>query len=196
MKEHASLILRSSLVGMIGLFVLSGCISTAKQAPADAAATPAPAAAAIADSDGDGVPDDQDACPGTPPGAAVDHKGCEIVQRLDNTHFEYDSSALTQSAMTALDQVAAQIRQVPDRRFEVAGHTDAKGTDEYNNRLGQRRAIAVFEYLGRAGVPTERMVVRSYGETRPIAPNARPDGSDDPQGRAQNRRVEIVDLAL
>ena len=86
--------------------------------------------------------------------------------------------------------------QAPDRRFEVAGHTDARGTDEYNHRLGQRRAISVVEHLARAGVPAERLVVRSYGESRPIAPNARPDGSDDPEGRALNRRVEIVDLAM
>ena len=158
--------------------------------------TPAPAIAAVADSDGDGVPDDQDACPGTPPGATVDHKGCEVVERLDSTYFEYDSAALTPNAMTALDRVAQQVMSFSSRKFEVAGHTDAKGTDEYNNRLGQRRAISVFEYLNRNGVPTERLVVRSYGETQPIASNTKPDGSDDPEGRALNRRVEIVDLAM
>ncbi len=196
MNENASLIFKPALAGLLASILLAGCVSTAKQAPPDAVATPAPAAAAVADSDGDGVPDDQDACPGTPPGATVDHKGCEIVERLDSTYFEYDSAALTASAMTALDRVASQILDIPDRKFEVAGHTDAKGTDEYNNRLGQRRAISVYEYLTRQGVPDARLVVRSYGETQPIAPNTQADGSDNPEGRALNRRVEIVDLAM
>ncbi len=196
MNDFSSLILKASLTGLLAAFVLSGCVSTAKQAPASAVAAPAPAPMSVLDSDGDGVPDDRDACPGTPPGATVDHKGCEVVERLDSTQFEYDSAALTPAAMRALDNAAAKIMRVGGRKFEVAGHTDAKGTDEYNNRLGQRRAIAVFEYLTRAGVPAERLVVRSYGETQPIAPNTNPDGSDNPEGRERNRRVELVDLAM
>ena len=197
MKASFSIISRSTMTLFSALFVLGGCVSTAKQPPASAIATPAPAtASAFVDSDGDGVPDGQDACPGTPPGAIVDHKGCEIIERLDNTYFEYDSAALTASAMQALDAVAGRISRAGDRKFEVAGHTDAKGTEEYNDRLGQRRAISVIEYLTRRGVPAAQLVIRSYGETRPIAPNTKPDGSDDPEGRALNRRVEIVELAM
>lgn len=188
-------VVRAALACLLSLFILGGCISSAKQAPVppEAVATPAPA---FVDSDGDGVADDQDACPGTPPGVTVDHKGCEVLERLDSTYFEYDSAALTQSATAALNRVAAKIMQHSDRKFEIAGHTDSMGTEEYNNLLGQRRAIAVVEFLRRAGVPAERLVVRSYGKTQPIAPNTRPDGSDDPEGRALNRRVEIIDLAM
>ena len=195
MRVQTSPVIRAGLAGLLSLFILGGCISTAKQAPIppSAVATPAPT---FVDSDGDGVPDDQDACPGTPPGATVDHKGCEVLQRLDSTYFEYDSAALTQSAIAALNQVAALIRQHSDRKFEIAGHTDSMGTEEYNNLLGQRRAIAVVEFLNRAGIPSGQLVVRSYGKTQPIAPNTRPDGSDDPEGRALNRRVEIIDLAM
>lgn len=195
MPSNPSFNARTALPAALAALLLAGCVSSAKQPPADAVAMPAPAPAFV-DSDGDGVADSEDACPGTPPGAVVDHKGCEIIERLDHTYFEYDSAVLTAAARGALDRAAARIMQAPDRRFEVAGHTDARGTDEYNHRLGQRRAISVVEHLARAGVPAERLVVRSYGESRPIAPNARPDGSDDPEGRALNRRVEIVDLAM
>lgn len=196
MTPPTSLVLKHLLLGAIGAAALAGCVATAKQPPAGAVAAPAPAVAAVVDSDADGVPDNQDACPGTPPGATVDHKGCEVIQRLDHTYFEYDSATLTPLAMQALDGVAARISSLSGGKFEVAGHTDSKGTDEYNNRLGQRRAIAVVEYLKRAGVPSDRLLVRSYGETQPIAPNTRSDGSDDPEGRALNRRVEIVELAM
>ncbi|GJL81659.1 MAG: hypothetical protein DHS20C01_12930 [marine bacterium B5-7] len=180
-----------------GILFLGGCVATAKQAPppATAAATPAPVVL-VGDADGDGVPDDQDACPGTRPGATVDHKGCEVIERLDSAQFEYDSAALTPSALTVVDRVAARIMSVGNRKFEVAGHTDSKGTDEYNDKLGQRRAIAVYEALTRSGVPANQLVIRSYGETQPIAPNANADGSDNPEGRALNRRVEIVELAM
>lgn len=185
----------NSVTAFAAVLLLGGCIATAKQtpAPATAMATPAPA---FVDSDGDGVADDQDACPGTPPGATVDHKGCEVIERLDSAYFEYDSAVLTPEAMRALDRVAERIAGFRDRRFEIAGHADAKGTESYNDRLGQRRAISVTEYLTRAGVPAGQLVLRSYGETRPIAPNTRPDGSDDPEGRALNRRVEVIDLAM
>lgn len=183
--------------GIAVVFVLSGCVSTAKQVPAEAVATPATApTGGFIDSDGDGVADDQDACPGTPAGATVDHKGCEVLERLDSAYFEYDSAALLPEAMRALDRVVSRMTAVPDRKFEIAGHTDARGTEEYNQRLGQRRAIAVVEYLTRAGISAARLVLRSYGKTRPIAPNTHADGSDDPEGRALNRRVEVVELAM
>ena len=76
--------------------------------------------------------------------------------------------------------------------MEVAGHTDSKGTDEYNQALSERRARAVYDYLGSKGIGAERMVGPvGYGESKPIAPNTNEDGSDNPDGRAKNRRTEL-----
>jgi outer membrane protein OmpA-like peptidoglycan-associated protein len=83
--------------------------------------------------------------------------------------------------------------QVPRARYQVEGHTDAKGTDAYNDRLSQRRARSVRDWLVReAGVAPTRIGTLGFGERRPVAPNERPDGSDDPEGRQRNRRVEIL----
>jgi OOP family OmpA-OmpF porin len=77
-------------------------------------------------------------------------------------------------------------------RVEVAGHTDAIGTAEYNQGLSERRARAVYDYLTSHGVDASRISgPNGYGETRPIAPNTNADGSDNPEGRARNRRTEL-----
>jgi outer membrane protein OmpA-like peptidoglycan-associated protein len=73
----------------------------------------------------------------------------------------------------------------------LRGHTDSKGLDSANLRASRKRAELVRDYLVAKGVAAERMTVIGLGETRPIAPNAKPDGSDDPEGRAKNRRVDV-----
>ncbi|MDF2483808.1 MAG: hypothetical protein K0R79_4165 [Stenotrophomonas indicatrix] len=74
----------------------------------------------------------------------------------------------------------------------VPGHTDSKGTDAYNQKLSERRATAVYNYLTKNGVDAGRLAGPiGYGESRPIAPNTNPDGSDNPEGRAKNRRTEL-----
>ncbi|MBA3306422.1 MAG: OmpA family protein [Thermoleophilaceae bacterium] len=80
--------------------------------------------------------------------------------------------------------------------IRVEGHTDAKGDPAYNQRLSLRRAQSVRRWLlDSGGLEAGRVAVRGFGETRPVAPNTRPDGSDDPGGRRLNRRVVIgVDL--
>ena len=75
---------------------------------------------------------------------------------------------------------------------DVVGHTDAKGSDEYNWGLGQRRADAVATVLVYLGFPSEAVTASSGGEKFPLAPNANADGSDNPEGRQTNRRVELV----
>ena len=175
---------KTLLIAVLATFALGGCAVTAKKIPlAQAVATPAPE---IKDSDGDGVPDDADECPNTRPGATVDDRGCEIIGTLDNAHFEFDSSRLTDEATAVLDSIIAVIKTVGDRRFEVGGHTDSMGSDSYNNRLGERRAISVVEYMTRMGIAASQLSVVSYGESKPVASN------DSEEGRAKNRRVEIV----
>ena len=76
-------------------------------------------------------------------------------------------------------------------RVRVEGHTDSKGSDAYNQRLSQRRAEAVVKYLSGKGIDRSRLESTGLGEGRPIAPNQNPDGSDNPIGRAKNRRTEF-----
>jgi outer membrane protein OmpA-like peptidoglycan-associated protein len=79
----------------------------------------------------------------------------------------------------------------PQLAIEIGGFTDSKGTDEYNVALSKGRANAVVNYLIEKGIPKERMVVMGHGKANPIAPNVNTDGSDNPEGRQLNRRVEL-----
>ncbi len=173
-------------------------------------ATGCPLAPAVGDEDGDGVPDNLDKCPHTPLGTKVDASGCMVlfapaesvgVQRtpgapppkpapliLMGVQFETGRSALRAVSYAVLDQVAASLVANPDIRIEIAGYTDNTGAMPVNLRLSQARAIAVRAYLARKGVAPLRMVARGYGPGYPIATNATPDG------RAQNRRVELHKL--
>ena len=80
----------------------------------------------------------------------------------------------------------------PNVKFEIAGHTDSKGDDSYNMNLSKQRANEVLRYFISKGIKRKRMNVIGYGETKPIASNEQADGSDNPEGRAKNRRTEIV----
>ncbi|MFV0256986.1 MAG: OmpA family protein [Acidimicrobiales bacterium] len=116
---------------------------------------------------------------------------CAVVLRLSaDVLFDFDQATLRPEADEVLAGVAAALAGT-DAPLQVEGHTDAIGTDEYNDDLSLRRADAVVAALTDGGV-TAGMTAVGYGETRPIAPNTKPDGEDDPAGRALNRRVEIV----
>jgi outer membrane protein OmpA-like peptidoglycan-associated protein len=149
------------------------------------------------DGDGDGVCDGIDQCPDTPRGTRVDERGCPIdVARLllANVYFEFNKSDIRPFYKAILDEVAKSLLQSDWRvlEIELRGHTDAIDSVEYNYRLGQSRADAVKDYLVSKGVAPARLITKSYSELEPAAPNTRPDGSDDPDGRALNRRVEMV----
>ena len=107
--------------------------------------------------------------------------------------FEYDNARLKPGARAKMHQIAAVVKapQYGFRDIAVEGHADAIGSQNYNLDLSQRRADSVARELVFSGVEKERIVVRNFGESRPVAPNTRPDGSDNPEGRALNRRVEL-----
>jgi photosystem I P700 chlorophyll a apoprotein A2 len=89
--------------------------------------------------------------------------------------------------------VAQVLRAHPGAPVRIEGHTDAKGGDAYNQGLSERRAESVKAWLvSNAGIDGTTVTTRGLGETQPIAPNAKPDGTDDPEGRQRNRRVEIT----
>lgn len=105
--------------------------------------------------------------------------------------FDFDKSSLRPDAMPALDRAARLLASYPQAPVLIHGHTDSKGSDAYNDALSLRRAEAVSAHL-RQLQATRNFSVAGFGERRPVAPNALPDGSDDPAGRQRNRRVEIV----
>jgi len=100
--------------------------------------------------------------------------------------FRSAESTLLSSAQVKLDQVAKALLDVRARNLIVEGHTDSRGSESYNLGLSQRRADAVREYLVQRGYPADRIQARGMGKSHPIADNA------SPEGRANNRRVEIV----
>lgn len=156
------------------------------------------------DEDGDGVPDSRDKCPGTPKGVQVDANGCppapvqaavveEVVVVKEETivirdvHFQFDSAKLTAADKTKLDVIATRLKkEAPSAQLRVSGHTDSVGKDAYNQRLSEKRAHSVTDYLISSGVPRSNFVsVTGAGESHPVADNK------TAEGRALNRRVEI-----
>ena len=104
--------------------------------------------------------------------------------------FRFDKASLSPKARSRIDDVIARVRAASPPLVLVDGYTDAKGSNAYNVRLSRRRAQAVAAVLRQGGAP--RLVVKGHGEADPVAPNANPDGSDNPAGRARNRRVTIT----
>ncbi len=139
------------------------------------------------DSDGDGVKDSVDECPDTPAGVQVDIRGCEIREEivLRGVNFESNSDRLLPGADSVLDDAVATLQKNPTIEVEVAGHTDSDGAADYNEGLSARRAQTVHDYLAANGISVDRMSVRGYGESEPIADNS------TSAGKAENRRVVL-----
>ncbi len=110
---------------------------------------------------------------------------------LSPVYFGFDRYDLTAESKEKLDRIVMLANEFPDLTFELIGLTDAIGPASYNKTLSVRRAQSVKTYLLAAGVSQGRMVAVGYGETRFAAINSNPDGSDNPEGRKYNRRVEI-----
>jgi OOP family OmpA-OmpF porin len=107
--------------------------------------------------------------------------------------FAFDKASLTARARGRIGEVAARIRKSKARQVRVEGYTDSKGSGAYNLRLSKRRAAAVAGAVRRQlGGGTPPLQARGRGEANPIAPNTKQDGSDNPRGRARNRRVTVV----
>jgi outer membrane protein OmpA-like peptidoglycan-associated protein len=107
--------------------------------------------------------------------------------------FDYDKAALKPAAEEALKKVAVVLSQFPESMVTIEGYTDSKGGKSVNMPLSQERANAVKDWLVRNGsVPAASITAKGFGEENPVAPNANTDGSDNPAGRALNRRVSII----
>ncbi|MGH9212858.1 MAG: OmpA family protein [Acidimicrobiales bacterium] len=105
--------------------------------------------------------------------------------------FAFDQDTLTPAAESYLDDVAAALSDLGPRMVTISGHTDSVGEPTYNQDLSMRRAEAVRTALARRLSGDFSFEVSGYGETQPVAPNENGDGSDNAEGRALNRRVEV-----
>ncbi|MCS7003996.1 MAG: OmpA family protein [Cytophagales bacterium] len=108
--------------------------------------------------------------------------------RLNNIFFDFDKATLRPRSQYELNRLVKLFERYPKLKIEVAGHTDSKGSDDYNKRLSQQRADAVKAYLVNKKISSSKVVAKGYGEAQPVATN------DTEEGRQLNRRVEIVIL--
>lgn len=126
-----------------------------------------------------------------PPAAPL----CEKVTLGTDTLFEFDKYNLKPTGVARLTQLASDINRAEKvTKIKIVGNTDSKGTEQYNYKLGHRRANTVAAFLGEKGVPRAKMAISSDGELNPVAPNTLPNGKDNPEGRALNRRVDVTTI--
>lgn len=118
------------------------------------------------------------------------------IFRLNNIYFELDKWDIRTDAAAELDKLVELLNDNPEIKIELSSHTDSIASNSYNMQLSQRRAESTVNYLIRKGIAPERLVAKGYGEERPIARNTNPDGTDNPEGRARNRRTEFKILEI
>ena len=116
---------------------------------------------------------------------ALDKEGKVILHGI---LFDLDNASLKQESVKQLSNMVALLLKYPDLKIEIQGHTDNQGKDDYNMKLSKNRAETVSSYLQLFGVDKTRLVSNGFGETKPIVSN------DTEEGRAQNRRVELIKL--
>ena len=112
--------------------------------------------------------------------------------RIPNIQYEFDKSNLAESSKLVLDTTIFVLLEAnPELIVEIQSHTDNRGSDQYNEKLSQKRAESVVNYLISKGIKPEQLRAKGYGESTPVAPNENADGSDNPEGRSQNRRTDF-----
>jgi outer membrane protein OmpA-like peptidoglycan-associated protein len=113
--------------------------------------------------------------------------GSKIILR--NIFFDFDKATLRPESTNELERLIQLLKDVPTMRIEISGHTDGKGSDEYNLKLSDNRAKAVVEYLSSHSIAANRLEYKGYGKNQPIATN------DTDEGRQLNRRTEFKILS-
>ncbi len=131
-------------------------------------------------------------CDKCPPGAQTPPCDKCPDDFIKLVHFDFDRYNLNAKARTILDHAVSFLNRYPTYHVVIRGHTDAKGTVAYNQRLSERRSQVVYSYLLKKGIPKLRMSTESYSELQPVAPNTTAEGKDNPPGRALNRRSELA----
>lgn len=136
----------------------------------------------LKDSDKDGVYDDKDKCANTPEGANVNNNGCWVVKDL---RFDLGKTTILALSKPNVDEVVVVMQKNPEMKLEIQGYTDNSGSAKFNQKLSEKRAIAVMEYIKSKGIAKNRMTAKGYGIENPAETN------DTEEGRALNRRVEL-----
>ena len=147
------------------------------------------------DSDGDSVLDKDDDCPSE--AGSVANNGCpeiypsdealaQLVDYSRTINFAFDSAEFTDGTPPVLDAIVEILMAYPKANFSVEGHCDSKGSKKVNQKISDKRANAVVNYLTNSGVAASRLTAKGFGESAPI------DTNDTRAGRANNRRVEII----
>ena len=163
-----------TLVALILTFLLVGC---AKEEPPPPTVEPPPRPAA--------PPPPPPSPPPPPPGPSISQQAFQEFQNQD-IYFDFDKYDLRTDARTILDRKASFLNQNSSVRVQIEGHTDERGTVEYNLALGERRANAAKQYLTTAGISAGRLSTISYGEERPLDPG------HNEAAWARNRRDHFV----
>jgi outer membrane protein OmpA-like peptidoglycan-associated protein len=124
----------------------------------------------------------------------VKETGQEIrIELAADVLFDFDKADLRPAAQKTLHQAAGIVQDKAKGAVRIEGHTDSKGNDVYNQKLSERRAASVKAwFIDKEGLGKVQFTTQGFGAKKPVASNTKPDGSDDPDGRQKNRRVEII----
>ena len=114
-----------------------------------------------------------------------------IMYVIRPVFFAFDKYDLSSEAKTTLEDLVKILEIYPELEIQAIGHTDHKGSDNYNLMLSRKRSAAVLRFISQRGINAKRIQSIGKGENQPVARNTMPDGSDSPEGRQLNRRVEI-----
>ncbi len=110
---------------------------------------------------------------------------------MQEIYYEVNEFILTPASHPALDKLVDLLKDHPQMEIEISAHTDNTGTKAFNQQLSEKRALNCVAYLVNKGIDKKRLQYKGYGATKPVAPNTLPDGSDNPEGRRLNRRIEL-----
>lgn len=124
----------------------------------------------------------------------VEETATSLTMKLEgDVLFDFDKATVMPVAEKLLETVAIVLGEFPEGKVTVEGYTDSKGSEKVNLDMSQRRADAVKSWLvKKKNIPEKMITTQGFGEANPVAPNTNPDGSDNPEGRQQNRRVQIT----
>jgi WD40 repeat protein len=115
---------------------------------------------------------------------------------LERIYFDFDKYDIRDESVVELNKLLVFLQKNENLIVEISGHTDSRGSDDYNMKLSRNRAKSVVAWLKKRKIESKRMIAKGYGETQHIAPNENPDGTDNPDGRQMNRRIELTIIGV
>jgi len=110
---------------------------------------------------------------------------------MQEIYYELNEFVVTPASHPALDKLVELLKDHPQMEIEISAHTDNTGTAAFNQKLSEKRALNCVAYMVSKGIDRKRLQYKGYGASRPVAPNTLADGSDNPEGRRLNRRIEL-----